>query len=46
MSEKDVIVMCILGEGELCDGTCPLMKKCWPNWEKNGQEKDKLDWRI
>lgn len=25
----ETIVMCIYGEGENCDNTCPMFKKCW-----------------
>jgi hypothetical protein len=41
--EEFPIVMCIYGEGELCNGTCPLMDKCWPNWKKDEQKTDRLD---
>jgi len=31
----DTIVMCIMGDGECCEKTCPMLKSCFPKaWEE------------
>lgn len=31
--QNETIAMCIRGDGEICNTSCPLMEKCWPNWD-------------
>ena len=40
MDKKDTIVICIFGEGELCEFTCPRIKTCWPEWVINEQKEE------
>lgn len=38
---KEAVVMCILGSGEVCEESCPLFKKCWDEVEINNKKNEK-----
>lgn len=43
MGNSETVVMCILGEGEMCSSSCPRMNVCWPEYQEENvsAKKDK-----